>query len=270
MRTALPLLAAAALVAVLAWLLLGEEPTTEDPGYLEEAGPVEPKTGDGPMAAEDSGLTGTNTGKPKPKRRSHDPMKPYKPRMGVLEVLPLDPDGEPIDADLCTVSLELIRGNEPSGKLGLRDRETMVWRFEKVPIGPIRVVITGDHLVEAREIVRVRERSTTFKKIGVERGALVSYTAALANGEVPEKVRLELINHQGRATSAWWQVREPKLLTSARRAKAITLSAKGVVYGIRPGVYRLKASTLEEPVYTDWQEIVVGAGDTTEVELRLR
>ena len=270
MRTALPLLAAAALVAVLAWLLLGEDSTTEDPGYYGDAGPVEVETPDGPMAAEDSGLAGTGTGKPRKRRPGHDPTKPYKPRLGTLEILPLDPDGEPINADLCTVSLELLRGDEPSGKLGHRDRETMVWRFEKVPIGKVRVVITGDHLVEAREVVRVRERSTTFKKIGVERGALVNFQVALANGEVPEKVRLELINHQGRASSVWWQVREPKHLTSARRATAITLPAKGVVFGIRPGVYRLKASTLEEPVYTDWQEVVVGQGDTTEVELRLR
>ncbi len=268
MKQALPLAAAALLIAALAYLLLGGDDSTTDADLLSETGESGSNTGEDAMTAEPgTGLHGTNDGSRKPKRFGPNPMKPYKPRVGVLEVLPLDPDGEPISADLCNVSLERVKPAEPLGKVGIRDRETNVWRFNKVPIGGVRVVVSGDHLIEAREVVLVRENSTKFHKIGVEQGALVKYQIELPDGTAPKDVSLSLINHQGRPTRVYWQVRELKGMTSAQPAKTIKLGAKGVVYGMRPGKYELRAETEH---YAGIEEILVGAGDTLEVTLLLR
>ena len=268
MKQVLPLAAAAVLIAGLAYLLLGGGDTGTEADYLPDDGTANTAGGEDAMTAKaDPSLKADGTGRPPKSRRGPNPMKPYKPRVGVLEVLPLDPDGNPISRDECTVELERVSPAEKLGKLGIRDRETNVWRFNKVPIGPIRVVVTGDHLVEAREVVRVRENSTKFVKIGVEQGALVKYSVEMPDGTVPKALTLSLINNKGRKSNVYWQVREQTKMTSARPATEFKLGPKGVIYGIRPGIYQLKAKTEH---YEGTEEVLVGAGDTLEVTVALR
>lgn len=272
MRSAFPLLAALALVGVLAWLLLGSsDEATEELPYLPQGGPTDPETDEAAMTADPATeLTGSRTGPKRPKR-SHDPHKPFKERLGVLEILPIDPDGEPIPADDCTVLLERVRGAEPLGKLGPRARETtQVWRFEKVPIGTVRVIVKGDRLIESRHLVRVREGTTTYRKLPVELGAMVTYRVELPGGDLPKEVTLELVNPQGRQAEVWWEVRSPRLMISPRRAKSVTLPGEGLISGIPPGAYYLRARTKDEPVYAGRTEVLVAAGDALDVTLFLR
>lgn len=269
MRSPWPIAAALVLAGLLAWMLLsGDAPDQDADEYSGDAGSTATHNAEEAMRAEEAGLTGTSgTGRPT-RRKGPNPYKPFKERTGTLEVLPLDPDGQPVSRDMCTVSLERVNPPEKMGKLGFRDKETNVWTFKKVPIGTIKVVISGDHLVEARQNVRVREGVVTHRKVPVEYGALVRFKAVMPDGAAPKQVKLQLINAQGRPASVYWQSRDPRLTTSARRATQIRLPAEGVVYGLRPGRYELRAETDDE--FDAAMEVVVGPRDTEDILLELR
>lgn len=269
MKSPWPIAAALVLAGLLAWFLLsGGDPDPGADDYSHDPSGTTARNGEGPIRAEEAGLAGASPRGRAKRSRGPNPYKPLKERTGTLEILPVDPDGEPVAADLCNVTIERVNPPEAMGKLGLRDRETGVWTFKKVPIGTIKVIVSGDHIVEGRKNVRVREGVATLREIPVELGALVRFKAVMPDGEAPKQVKLQLINAQGRPASVYWQSRNPRLTTSARRATQIQLPAEGVVFGLRPGRYELRAEAADE--FDATSEIVVGPGDTEEVLLELR
>lgn len=262
------LVGAGVLIGVLAFLLLGGETPVEpeDPALGPDAG-VPAGTSDPGMKVDDAGLTGHGTGAVKPKRRSHSPFKPYTPRTGTLEIRPLGLEDQVVSADDCTVSLERVKPATPMGKLGHRDRKTGVWRFEKVAIGRVRVVITGDHLITTRKVVKVRENSVTYYDVLTEPGALIRFSAKRIDGTVPKKATFELLDSSGKPTSVYWQVRGTRHYSSPTRTASFTQHPEGVAFSVPAGVYTLRARTEDE--FDGAVDVTVAAGDTSEVALEL-
>jgi hypothetical protein len=188
---------------------------------------------------------------------------------GTLEVLPLMPDGKPWPT--ADVRLRLDREGAAfwSTPLGSPDPETGVWTFRDLPIGRLRVTVVGAQVVETTKPAEVRTGVTDRVEVFADRGASVLYAATLYSGERPASFRLEVLAAERRTpVRAWFEGRGPDHYTTAQPSTGGSVRAVGRVFGLAPGRYVLRATSLEGEI--DEVEVTLAAGESREVEIQLR
>jgi hypothetical protein len=264
----LPALFALLAVAGAGWLLLRGGPANE-----EEPSP--------PTAERDDAATEAPSGTARalqgaPPSAEPPPSPPPVPRpirpedlpRGSLVVTALAPDGEAYLPSETRVFLESAARTWGSTPTGIPDPEKKSWRFDKVPAGRVRLRVSGDHVVETTQEAEVEADQVKEVTLHADRAGAVAYKVVLYSGEMPPEVTLALFDFDRKPVRALWQVRMPNLMTSPKADVKVVQGPEGVAFGLRPGRYRLRATSPEEEY--DEVDVVVSASQTTTVEIRLR
>ncbi|MFM8978892.1 MAG: hypothetical protein ACKOSS_00280, partial [Planctomycetia bacterium] len=175
--------------------------------------------------------------------------------VGSLAVLPLGPDDEPIACDLVTVSVEPGKGARAwhVQPLLVPDRQTQVWSGERIFAGPVKVRVWGDTVVPVEVEAVVDSEVRPPLRVHVDRAGLIEYEVSTYRDEPLGDVTLQLTGAGGRAVQAFWQVRTETVLTQPRLAREAVQGPQGVVFGIPPGTYRLRATSQAG----EWEEAAV-------------
>lgn len=228
-------------------------PGTPAPGSIELRGPAPSPEAEKPV------------GPPTPV--SVDPRTLPK---GALEVAVAGPDDVALAVEGITVHLEPGPGSKEwtATPLLLADGALGSWSCAEVPAGPVRVRVTGDHVLETVLDTRVEAGAANSVRVQVDLGGALTYDAKLFSGEAPEQVTLTLLDARRQPVRARYQVRTQRVLTQPRSATVMTQGPQGVVFGIPPGRYTLRAvSSAEE---SDESEVEITPGVTVAVSLRIR
>lgn len=265
----LPLLLA---VAGIAWVFFGGGGALpgEDEGAPEEERSVAEPSPPPLLEVRGPGLAGSGAALDPTRRRK--PLWPILPTnlipRGTIEVLPVYEDETPVDADDVRVSLE----REPafySGSIGVRDRETGVWRFDKVVIGWLRVIVVGDHVCETTVRAQVSKGQVAKVVVVVQRAGAIAYQAQLYSGERPEQITLELRDPETKQPlEVFWAMRAPDAHSSPRKATRVDIGAEGVIFPVPPGRWILHATSAEGEI--DQVDVAVEVGKTVQAEIQLR
>jgi hypothetical protein len=268
MRTLLPVLLALAFAAG-AWLFLGPSATETEP--LDDLGGR--ATGDGGPARIDPGpdapsLEGTGpdpavTGRPP----SYPLVAPDEFPRGGLDVRPLQPDGTLWRPDAISVRLERVPRPFWAAPGGRADYDTRVWHFRRVPVGRVRVIVTGDHVVEAVGEAEIRAGTVETVEVVASAGGAITFTARrVREDEGVDQVTLTLLDAEtDQAVPAAFQERAPAVLGEVIEGTEATLGPRGVIFGVPPGRYRLRGTSAGDEVHE--VEVVVQAGRTAEAAL---
>lgn len=254
MRRALPWLLLLLLAAGGAWLLRGGPQA--DPG-LDEAGAPQP-VAPAPVGQARPGLEAaapTRAPAPLPRPAAGPVVDPRNLPVGPLSVLPLGPDDEPIACDLLTVSVEPGKGARAWHVQPLLkpDRQTQVWSAERIFAGPVKVRVWGDSIVPVEVETVVGPDGGPPLRVHVDRAGLIEYEVSTYRDEPLGEVTLQLTGPGGRAVQAYWQVRTETVLTQPRLAREVVQGPQGVVFGVPPGSYRLRATSPAG----EWEEATV-------------
>jgi hypothetical protein len=264
------LLAALVVGAGFAWVLLsGDHPAVDDGDAprIERAPPAtSPPPSDLPPVSPGSLAGGGEETRPKPK--PVEPEGPVRIPMGGLYVTPIQPDGKPWLPSEARVFVEPVREGLWAVPTGVPDAQSGTWRFDRIPAGPVRIRVGGDHVVDAYDEVTVLAGQTKELTLTADRGGAVAYKVVLYSGEEPPEVTLTLLDVDRKPVPVWWQVRKTNMLTTPRRLASVTQAAQGVAFGVRPGRYTLRAKSPAEEF--DEAEVEVKPGETVEAEIRLR
>jgi hypothetical protein len=265
MKNALPyvLILLVAVVAVL--LFTGDEATGPgyEPEYGSEAVPPAPAPGTGLTA---SGSAPAPREKA-PRRTPHTPIDPKGIPRGEIEIVALDRLGEPIASRNLRVYVNPVGLKDWARRLGRADPESETWMFRKILAGEVEVHVYGEHVVDTRARARVEAGKRARKVVTVDRAGAIKYGVTGADGKPPAKVTLSLTDEEGKPVRAYYQTVSVKALTQPRFATSRAEGAEGMVFGIPPGRYRLRA----ENEINEWDEadVVITATRTEPVSLRL-
>ncbi|MDA1195903.1 MAG: hypothetical protein O2894_12055 [Planctomycetota bacterium] len=267
MRAYLPWLLILTAVVLGYYLLAGDEVAPRLP-YEQDGDVASAPPGD-PRAVELKGADAPPPGSKKnaPPKPIWQPADPRTLPQGVLIIQPRGPDLKPL-VDRGMSILVTPRGQKAT-KLGLFDEETGNWRFERVIAGTVDIRVTGDHIVGRSLTAVVRAEQEVEFELHLEHAGAVKYDVITYAQTRPEQVLLELLDSTDRPTEGWFQDRTPRKLTQPRLGKSATLGPEGVVFGIRPGRYKLKVTSIESDEW-DTQEVEVVAGSTAPVTLEIR
>jgi hypothetical protein len=268
MRKHLPLLLILLAVGLGYWLLAGT-PEDGDPVEWEgDAGmdPGEDDAADGRGDPTELDVSKRARTKARPKR-VFQPADPRTLPKGVLLVVPVGPDLKPLMNEGLHI-LVTPRGQRAT-KQGVYDVATGARRFERVIAGPVDVKVTGDHIIcRTTQAVVKRDAETTFE-LHLEMAGAVKYDVTTYAKTRPKRVLLELFDFDGQPADAWFQERTSRAMTQPRKSKSLTLGPEGVVFGIRPGRYRMKVTNIESEEWDD-AEITVEGGKTVPLTLTVR
>lgn len=269
MRLHWPLLSAALLAAVL-YLLLREDaprPSLDDAPAVPAPAAPDPGTFGGAQLTGSKPAGATAAPAPKASPPSIDPRT--LPR-GPLSVAVFGPDDRPIPSEEVRVQVGPGKGSREwhATPLLLTEPGSNVWHSTDVLAGAVEVRVTGDHLVTKSVQVKVAPGTPTDLKVHVDRAGAIAYAVTLFSGEAPEQVTLTLLDAQRKPVAAQFQVRTPSVLTTPRFSSTITQGPQGVVLGIAPGRYTLRAVTAEDEY--DEAAVEIAAGATVEVNLSIR
>jgi hypothetical protein len=200
--------------------------------------------------------------------KTWQPTDPRKLPKGVLILQPIGPDGKPLA--IPTLRLFATPHGQRNDKLATRyDEKTGAWRFERVIAGPVHVRIFGDHIVGRTLKATVIANTETVQEVPLELAGAVKYDVITYAKTRPKRVRMELFDAHNRPTSGYFQERMLYRSNTAREAKQVEVGPEGVVFGLRPGRYRLKVTNLESEEW-DEAELQVKAGTTAPVTLEVR
>lgn len=254
MRRLLPWLLLLLLAGGAVWLLRGGP--AEGPGVDEALAPTPLPAA--PAASAQPGLAAqapVRAPKAAPARVPEPVVDPRNLPMGPLSVLPLGPDDEPIACDLVTVSVEPGKGARAWHVQPLlqADRQTQVWSAERVFAGPVKVRVWGDTVVPVEVETVVDSEARPPLRVHVDRAGMIEYEVSTYRDEPLGDVTLQLTGSGGRAVQAYWQVRTETVLTQPRLAREAVQGPQGVVFGIPPGTYRLRATSPAG----EWEEAAV-------------
>ena len=195
------------------------------------------------------------------------PTDPRTLPTGVLYVQPMGPDLKPLIEPLLSVH---VRSRSRRGPyLGHLDEATGAWRFDRVIAGPVTVSIRGDHIIGRSVQTTVKRSSESTFEVHLELAGAVRYEVVTYAKTHPEKVLVELTDALGRPAEAWFQERSSRKLTQPQRKKAHTQGAKGILFGVRPGTYKLKVTNVDTDEWDDG-EVTIEAGKTAELKLTVR
>jgi len=254
MRRLLPWLMLLLLALAGAWLVLAPGPQATD---LDPAAPPGPVAAP-PEATAQPGLqaaAAARAPKPPPAPVRGPAVDPRTIPVGPLSVLPLGPDDQPISCDLLTVSVEPGKGARGwhVQPLLVPDRQTQVWSSAEIFTGPVKVRVWGDTVVpvEVQAVVDTTPREVL--RVHVDRAGTIEYEVSTYLGEPLGDVTLQLTGAGGRAVVAGWQVRTDTVLTQPRWAREVVQGPQGVVFGVPPGTYRLRATSQAG----EWEEASV-------------
>ena len=188
---------------------------------------------------------------------------------GTLEVLPLQPDGRPWPTKDVNVSVEREGERLWSTPLGRADAESGVWTFADLPVGRMRIQVTGDFVIEATGAGELKPDAVTRVEVLASPGGMIRYRATLYGGEEPARLTLALLKPDRRSpVRAWFQDRRPgRPGGGARAGTSVEQGPIGVVFGLPAGRYVLRA-TRPEDVQEEY-EVTVVAGETSELEIQL-
>jgi len=271
MHKTLPLLLLLLAVVLGVWLFLGrEELRAPEYGLGFEEG-SEPAEAAGPVSGAGLGAAGLEGTTSRPRARRREPAPYVDPRSlprGSVIVHPLGPDLEPLEgADLRVYVEPAGRGGRP-GKLGRYDKAQRTWRFENVIAGAVRVHVFGDHVADTWQPARVRAGRENHVTVHLDLAGAIHYVVTLYDKTQPKTVELTLLDFQEKPTPAWYQSRSSRHLSSPVHALKATLAPEGVVYGLAPGHYRLRAVSPNE----EWDdaELDIRAGQTQVVKFEIR
>ncbi len=263
MKNVLPLALLLIAIAIALFIFLGQE----EPDDFDAAPTTSAPTA--PAPRELSGLEGRAPDKPVEVRDNSHLMKRHKTRYGSLEILPIGPDGNTIPPDGLTVHVEPLGRSHRIGRpLGLRDMETHLWTYRKIPIGDVKIRVFGDFVIPMEDSTKVREGIRTHKKVFVELAGSIKYDVKLYDGTYPERVTLTLLNMQGKPVAATYQVRTREHMTSPKVTASITQKPFGYIFGVRPGTYQLRVTSPEDE--TETVTVDVERQEQTVVELEVR
>lgn len=189
---------------------------------------------------------------------------------GALEVTVAGPDDVALAVEGITVHLEPGPGSKEwiATPLLLADGALGTWSCAEVPAGPVRVRVTGDHVLETVLDTRVEAGGANSVRVQVDRGGALTYDVKLFSGEAPEQVTLTLLDARRQPVRARYQVRTQRVLTQPRSATVMSQGPEGVVFGIPPGRYTLRAVSPAEE--SDESEVEITPGVTVAVSLRIR
>jgi len=267
MRTYLPWLLILLAVGLGYWLF-ATDPSDREPAF-DVGGEFEGPDASTPRG---TGLRGAAKGdrggsRPKTPKKVWHPADPRTLPKGDLLLQPLGPDLEPIiDRGLRLVLKP--RGQRVS-RLGRFVEETGATRFKDVIAGEVTVRISGDHIVGRTVTTTVTRDEETPFEVHLERAGAVRYTVTTYAKTRPAKVRVELFDAAGRPAEGWFQVRSTRSLTQPRKVRALDMGPEGIIFGLRPGAYRVKVTHIETDEWDDG-EVVIAAGKTETLNLEVR
>jgi len=146
------------------------------------------------------------------------------------------------------------------------EQEDHSWRFVELPVGRWRVRAFVPGFLDASKDAEVREGVETAVSLPLERGAMASWKVSLLSGEVPETVRVALFDGRGVPREATY---ETAATTIHGLPEALpVLAPTGRILGLKPGTYRLRATSPEGE--SDEKSFVVAVGETAALEFTLR
>lgn len=269
MRLRLPFLSVALLAAAL-YLLLREDaprPSLDDAVTAPAPAPRDPDTLGGAQLTGSKPAGAAAAPAPKAPPPSIDPRT--LPR-GPLSVAVFGPDDRPIPSEDVRVQVGPGKGSREwhATPLLFTEPGSNVWRSTDVLAGAVEVRVTGDHIVTKSVQAKVVPGTPTDLKVYVDRAGAIAYAVTLFSGEAPEQVTLTLLDGQRKPVAAQFQVRTPSVLTTPRFSSTVTQGPQGVVLGIAPGRYTLRAVTADEEY--DEVAVEIAAGATVEVSLSIR
>ncbi|MDJ0521213.1 MAG: hypothetical protein QNJ90_03985 [Planctomycetota bacterium] len=268
MRNALPILLIVLAAAAGWWLLTGAD---DELPPLETSSGDQPSDGTDPGAMKAKGPEGLAAKGTDPTKR----RKPYRPLpdprtlpKGSLVITMLGPDLKALDSGSLRVFIEPRTPALWRTKLPLYEKSSRTWRAKNVVAGPVRVRISGDHVVRRSvDAVVKRDRESTLS-VTLDLAGAIRYDVIAYDKTRPEKVKLTLYDFQDRPVRAWYQERTSRRMTTPQEFQTAEIGPEGVVFGILPGRYRLRVVSPAE----EWDdaEVDVVAGKTAKVSLEVR
>lgn len=267
MRAFLPWLLILLAVALGYWLFASDD---ELPGAYETA---EDEAGGDPEARArgTGGMRGASEAemaarKERNKKVWHPPDPRTLPK-GVLIVKPFGPDLKPlIDRSM---NLRLTPRGQRGPKQARFNESTGHWRFERVIAGSCELKVTGDHIIGRSVTVQVKADREIEYELHLEHAGALRYDVATYAKTRPKQVLIELFDATDVPAEAWFQNRSTFSLNQAIKTKARTQGPEGALFGIRPGLYKIKVTNVESEEW-DEKEVEVKAGFTLPVSLVVR
>lgn len=256
-------------LAGVAWVLFAGDDAIHDEDAFEDLSRPEEALPAPPLVREAPALAGSRAA-PTRRRKPRWPVLPTNqiPR-GSLDVRLVYEDETPVAANDVRVRLEREGSAFYSPPLGVPDYDTGIWRFDKVVVGWVRVIVVGDHILEAKARARVNTRETEKVELAVKRAGAIAYEVEMYSGERPENVALELRHPETkRPLNVYWQMRTPDRHSSPHRATQVRLGPEGVVFPVPPGRWVLRATSDEGEI--DDVDVEVVVGETVKAEVKLR
>lgn len=268
MRSPLVLVLVLAAAAAGYLLLAGGEESVYEPRPLEEIGDAESTllpTNDAPGRPRRS-PEGTRPAAAK--RRAPVVVDPRTVPRGRIDVRPVGPDGRPVASKTLRVSVEPTGRPDWVSRLGQVDPETGVWSFPKTLAGEVLVHVYGDFVSDARQKAVVEANDTTQVTVRLQPAGAIRYEVELSDRTRPKEVILTLLDEAGQPVEAWYEVRAGRASGKPRRARRIKQGPQGVLFGLAPGRYRLRAALERGEGYE--LPVVVLAGEAQAVSFELR
>jgi hypothetical protein len=195
---------------------------------------------------------------------------------GSLVVVVVGADDAPVPPEEVSVMVGPAPGGRawPSTPLLHIDEEGKRWHSDEIPAGPVEVRVTGDHILPKTLTVKVTAAEDAVSlpagpvKVKVQRAGAIAYTVKLNDGTVPAHVTLTLLDARERPLTVGYQARSETELTTPKFAPKATQGPEGVVFGVPPGSYTLRAtSPADETIDT---RVDVVAGETATVAISIR
>lgn len=140
------------------------------------------------------------------------------------------------------------------------------WRFDELPVGRWRVRAFVAGFVDVSKDVDVKQDVETPVALSLERGAVATWKVSLLSGAAPETVRVALLDARGVPREATYETSYSTI--HAAPGALPPLEATGRVIGLKPGTYRLRATSPEGE--SDEKSFEVAVGETATVEFTLR
>lgn len=139
------------------------------------------------------------------------------------------------------------------------------WRYDSLPSGRWRIRAFVPGFVDASKDVDVTPDGEATITLALELGGAATWKVALATSQIPELVRVALLDGRGIPIDGTYQTAATTLHASPSSVPA--LPAEGSVVGLKVGRYRLRASTVDGDPKE--QPFEVKAGETVRLEFTL-
>ena len=221
------------------------DPATPDLGGFELETSAEADLAPEPLESElpeDADVPDDETPEPEPEPLPEDEPEKPDPTVGGLELRVTDRDGQVLDREGVTARITYVRRPDRPAIPGVAEGDTAVFRFRELPLGAARVFVEGDLLMTGMLQATIQGGATSRRSLIVKRAAALQYDIQYADGTRPKEVHLSLLDAQAQPVRARYRP-DPAGETPARprQGRLVRVPPQGVVFGLRPGTYTLKA-----------------------------